>query len=464
MWHASVFRSTAVAVLAAFAASALISTATAPGTAASTVVQTWQTRIGAAGAWNDTATLQALDTGKGILRIRATRLRASSSYTVTVYRGRCGWMATRLFTLPSLATTSAGSVTRNLALSTAQLKTVRSNWNAGNGVAIQLAKGSSKRCGGLGAYTTLGKAVRLEDEQTHTVVRAEAWSGGGLWDPAEGSSYVTVLVRIKARTATNYNTMDYSLIDSTGKEWSGMVLGDRDPGISSGDLSAGESVEGWVTLMAPTNQLNRLILAYRMNSMLHGPTLYVPLGTLASASAAPAVALRSAIESGKVVVSGQGVSLQRLNLTITSKVAEPLQLVIDPGIVFRPSAAGTQSMVTVARQQVALAPNESKTVSLDVACAAMHLDQPGTSDQFGLEAAPTSAALLQLLQAADFASQTFRVQQFAIWTITDNPTRDGYVGLGTFGFGSGPSDSEISTIRQLFVKAGLDPTAYQALA
>jgi hypothetical protein len=69
-----------------------------------------------------------------------------------------------------------------------------------------------------------------------------------------------------------------------------------------------------------------------------------------------------------------------------------------------------------------------------------------------------------LLKAPDFAGQTFRVRQFAIWTITDNPTRTGYVGLGSFGIGSGPRDEEIAVIRQLFVKAGLDPTAYLALA
>ncbi len=46
--------------------------------------------------------------------------------------------------------------------------------------------------------------VNLENEQTHTVAKAEAWTGDGLWDPEAGSSYVTVYVRIKARTGTSY--------------------------------------------------------------------------------------------------------------------------------------------------------------------------------------------------------------------------------------------------------------------
>ncbi len=35
-------------------------------------------------------------------------------------------------------------------------------------------------------------------------------------------------------------------------------------------------------------------------------------------------------------------------------------------------------------------------------------------------------------------------------------------GLGAF-LGTGPSDAEIATIRRLFVRAGLDPNAYQGL-
>ncbi|HEX5148448.1 MAG TPA: hypothetical protein VFW02_05160, partial [Candidatus Limnocylindrales bacterium] len=438
--------------------------ASAPDAAAATVVLSWQARIGATNALSDTATLQVYDTSRGVLRIRATKLRAGSSYTVTLYKGRCGWMATKLMALPSVTTTSTGALTRNLGMSVAQVKTVRSTWNAGAGVAVQLARGSSKRCGDLGALIAPGKAVRLENEQTHTVVKAEAWSGEGMWDPQEGSSYVTVYVRIKARTATHYSTLDYSLIDGRGKEWSGLVFGDREPEISYGDLSTGESVEGWVTLMGPTDQLNRLTLAYRMNGMLHGPTLYVPLGVLGTvAPAEPPIELRAAVAAGKVAVTGTGSGLQRLEITVTSRDTGTLGVAITSGTVFHPSLGATQTMVTITSKTLALAPGESKTLTLDVACAAMHLDQPGSSDQFALDPAQAGGPLVSLLGVPDFAGQTFRVKQFAIWTITDNPPRGGYVGIGSFGFGTGPSDAEIVAIRQLFVKAGLDPSAYIAL-
>jgi hypothetical protein len=370
-------------------------------------------------------------------------------------------MATKLLTLPSVTTTSTGALTRNLSVSATQVRTIRSRWYAGSGVAVQLARGSSKRCGDLGAYVARSKAVNLENEQTHTVTKAEIWTGDGYWDPEAGSSYVTVYVRIKARTATDYNPLDYSLIDGLGTEHKGMVLGDREPALGYGDLAAGESVEGWITLMAPTAQLGRLTLAYRMHSMLYGPAMYVPLGTLASPE--PPIGLRAAVEAGKVTVTGRGMSLQRLEMSLTSRDTQTLRVAVEAGTLLHPGVAATQTMVAIAPQVVTLAPAETKTLTIDVACAAMHLDQPGSSDSFTMEPTLATSAVVSLVGLPDFSSQTFRVKQFAIWTITDNPTRDGYVGLGTFGIGSGPSDEEIVIIRQLFVKAGLDPSAYRAL-
>ncbi len=196
--------------------------------------------------------------------------------------------------------------------------------------------------------------------------------------------------------------------------------------------------------------------------------LSIRVGTRCGAFKAPVVPpppieLRSAVAAGKVAVSGRGVNLQQLEVTLASQVSQPLQVLIEPATVFRPGVAATQPMTTLAAQVVTLAPTESRTLTLDVACASMHLAQPGPSDQFGLDATPSPTALVALLKVPDFAGQTFRVRQFAIWTITDNPTRTGYVGLGSSGIGSGPRDEEIAAIRQLFVKAGLDPSAYLAL-
>jgi hypothetical protein len=64
----------------------------------------------------------------------------------------------------------------------------------------------------------------------------------------------------------------------------------------------------------------------------------------------------------------------------------------------------------------------------------------------------------------EFYTETYRVQQFAIWTITDNPARGEYIGIGTFGLGTRPSDEEMNEIRYLFETAGIATGQYQALS
>ncbi len=87
---------------------------------------------------------------------------------------------------------------------------------------------------------------------------------------------------------------------------------------------------------------------------------------------------------------------------------------------------------------------------------------PGQTDSFKLVKRSLPKDLTALLALEGFPAADFRVQQFAIWTILDDPTRDGFVRLGTFGVGSGPSSKEISAIRKLFTEAGIDPDAYRA--
>lgn len=166
---------------------------------AATVVQGWQTRVG--GRLTDTSTLTVYDTGSGILRIRATKLRAGSAFAVTVYKGSCGWILSArgpaLFTLPSVTSSSTGAITRNLAVTSTRVKQVRGAWNAGAGVALVFRRGSSRWCGNFAALGRRGQTVRLENAQYHLVSRAEQWAGGGRARPEAGSAYVTVYVRIK---------------------------------------------------------------------------------------------------------------------------------------------------------------------------------------------------------------------------------------------------------------------------
>ncbi len=164
----------------------------------------------------------------------------------------------------------------------------------------------------------------------------------------------------------------------------------------------------------------------------------------------------------EVTVSGDGLTEIDLTLQLTSN--ESLEVTIKAGTLFQAQSAGVQNMIVIENKTVQLkSPGENISVILDVACAVMELDQPKSTDAFTISSNPLPADLMLLLNSPALGNETFRVKQFAIWTITDNPPRDGYVGLGTGVIGSGPSDAEMTRIRALFVAAGIVPEKYKAL-
>jgi len=175
--------------------------------------------------------------------------------------------------------------------------------------------------------------------------------------------------------------------------------------------------------------------------------------------------LRQALADGLVSVTGTGDGLQNLDIEITSEVDFDLDVSIEVGTQLEPSARGTQLMVVLEAQTVSLAAYATADVTLDVACAEMHQVQPTGDDTFRVLEDLPQADLVRLLQLPEFRDESGRVQQFAVWTITNNPRRNGYVGLtsGFDVFGSGPDDDEIDTIRELFETAGIDTGKYRAL-
>ena len=264
----------------------------AGGVTAATVAQAWQTRIG--DGPDDNATLQAYDSGKGVLRLRATdtELSGSSTYAVAIHKGSCGWIVSSvgpaLFTLPSVRTSSSGAIAKNLAVTAAQVRKVRSSWNAGAGVVIVFRKGSSGYCADFAIMGRVGQSIRVENEQVHVVTSPERWAGTGRGTPEEGGAYVTVYVRITALAATSYSDRTYTFRDPDGTDWTRpTILWDvREPALGDGDLAPGEVAEGWVTSIAPIDYLDSLTLVYWMHSSgiissQDTASALVPLGTLA---------------------------------------------------------------------------------------------------------------------------------------------------------------------------------------
>jgi hypothetical protein len=177
------------------------------------------------------------------------------------------------------------------------------------------------------------------------------------------------------------------------------------------------------------------------------------------------IELREAMDTGLVTAKGTGDGLERLSLQITSKSDQDLIVQIEAGTVLAPKSSSTQNMVVTTDFFLDLTAGSNETVSLEVACAQMHDDQPTADDGFKVQMLDPKSDLLKLLRLERFGDEDFRVRQFAIWTITDNPSRDGYQGLGTAFdiYGSGPSDEEMARIRSLFKDAKIPAGHYRAL-
>jgi len=176
------------------------------------------------------------------------------------------------------------------------------------------------------------------------------------------------------------------------------------------------------------------------------------------------VELSEATSKDLVQVTGSGDGLESINVTLQSKSNDPLEVTVQPGTIFEALSGGTQSMVTREERSVTLESSGStQSLTIDAACANMHLNMPGEGDRFSIRKTPPSDDLKKLVTVPGFHSEPFRVQQFAIWTITDNPDRSGYVEIGETDFGSGPGEEEIQKIRVLFGKAGISTEKYRAL-
>jgi hypothetical protein len=172
--------------------------------------------------------------------------------------------------------------------------------------------------------------------------------------------------------------------------------------------------------------------------------------------------LLDAILNGWVIASITGDGLSRIDITLKPQVDFNLELEIEPGTVFEAQSGGVQNMVVRRGTVVVLKPNIEISLELEVSCANMELKEPTGSDTFVISQGQAHDDLVKLLNLAEFRFETGSVQQFAIWTITDNPSRNGYTSIvDAYGNGSGPTEDEIERIRALFEEAGIDITQYR---
>ncbi len=102
----------------------------------------------------------------------------------------------------------------------------------------------------------IGDKVTYEGGASIQIISYEQGVDGGYFDPEPGNEYAIVDVEVCAGSSEiSYNEMALAAIMADNRRYSDSFGGARDPGLGSGDLSAGSGcVRGWATLEVPVGQ------------------------------------------------------------------------------------------------------------------------------------------------------------------------------------------------------------------
>jgi hypothetical protein len=143
--------------------------------------------------------------------------------------------------------------------------------------------------------------------------------------------------------------------------------------------------------------------------------------------------LIEAFEAGQIDVLVLGSeSLDQLVVEIRNVDQIPLRVVLVPGTIFSTGDPGFQRMGVVEEVIVTAAPGECKQVVVPVACLDMDLRQPESGMVFrGAIGFQGPGGITRLVTTPEFQEASFRIQQFAIWTLIATPgSREEYAGIG----------------------------------
>lgn len=176
------------------------------------------------------------------------------------------------------------------------------------------------------------------------------------------------------------------------------------------------------------------------------------------------VTLQEALTEGLVLASITGDGLTRIDLTLKPQVDFNLEIEIEPGTTFISGSAGVQNMVLRRETFVYLKPSVEVSLELEVSCANMELKQPEGADAFTVSTDPPNPDLAKLFALDRFQFEEIDMQQFAVWTVTDNPPNGGYTGIDSDGVTHLPWEDDIARMLRLFEAAGIDPTKYRVFS
>jgi hypothetical protein len=191
-------------------------------------------------------------------------------------------------------------------------------------------------------------------------------------------------------------------------------------------------------------------------------------------------------------LSVNGAGLQRVVVTVRSRTWRPLSLRFPKGTIVRSASSAVQDMVLTDDNELFVTPYATKSSEVDAACMNMTRKEPKKADRLTIDPeAIVPLPIAKLITSPLFKSSSYRIRQFAIWIITDDPLKSGFTGIGNAGAVLGalrdaatadvgsqaeglkrfkdiaaaqgpPTEKEFFEVEALFKEVGLNPADYRA--
>lgn len=126
------------------------------------------------------------------------------------------------------------------------------------------------------------------------------------------------------------------------------------------------------------------------------------------------------LDEGKLEMRAEAQGINSMDLELQNLTDGSLDVEIPAGTFFISSDSVMQNMVVRSSQTVRLDDQNPMTVLLEVACANIHREIPGSETGFEVRRSPMQAELERLLLSLELADAEYDVEQAAIWIVTDN--------------------------------------------
>jgi outer membrane protein assembly factor BamD (BamD/ComL family) len=169
------------------------------------------------------------------------------------------------------------------------------------------------------------------------------------------------------------------------------------------------------------------------------------------------------VSENKVEVEVKGSDITGVTVSVRKLVPNNINVQIPPGTFFISNSSSSQNMVTRRNKNIVLVDNKWHDYNIEAGCANRIRDIPGADDRFNVQRSPNQQELEILMKVLSKENTSSKVEQAAIWVVTDNAD---YNDLGilvmrsTYSYYGGTrrvlNQYEAARAMQICVKAGIN--------